>query len=216
MDGAALLTFLKRRLAESGLSLEADRDAELLDYLTQGRDDVLAELADEAPLAVRTTVTLDDAAAPVYTLPAGTPDPYRLLELRDSATGESLEPSVTLNQDAGHYRVDTPRTIRLADAVSLSGQLEGDYVLAGAPIDADTAEADIGLPTTCHRAIGLAAAVFALTADEESDATVAAGLYQREITRLKSLYGNFDFNDGLKLRHGMLATEGDLHGDMLS
>ena len=217
MDGPALLDYTKRRLAEFGLSLEADRKDELYEWITQGRDDVLAELADEAPLAVRTTVTLDATSAPLYILPAGTSDPLRLIELRDNGNDIPLDPSASLNNDAGHYRVVNPRSFKLADFVALTGELEGDFVLMiDTAIDDATTQADVGLLTPCHRAIGLCAAVLALTADEESDATTAAGLYQRELTRLKSLYGNYDFSGGLALRHGLLATEGELHGDMLS
>ena len=218
MTGAELLTYVKRRLAENGLTLEADRAGELYDYITDGRDDVLQELALDAPDAVKETVTLDVVTTnpPVWKLPDATKDAMRVLELRDAGTGYPLTPSSSLNNDGGHYRLNSPRRVQLADEAVLTGSLEGDFVLAKAAISAATAEADIGLPTPCHRAIGLCAAMLALTADEESDARTATALYSRALDRLKKLYGDFDRNSGLALREAFMASEGDLHGDMIN
>ncbi len=217
MTGAELLTFVKRRLAENGLTLEADRANELYDSLTAGRDDVLAELALDAPVAVKETVTLVllTASPPVWKIPDATKDPLRILDVRDNGTGVPLVPSSSLDNDNGHYRWNTNRKLQLAESVGLSGSVEVDAVLAKGAITAGTVEADIGLPTPCHRAIGLWAAVLALTADEESDARSATALYQRELERLKRLYGDYDVNSGMALREAMLASEGDIHGDML-
>lgn len=217
MTGVELLAYVKRRLAENGLTLETDRAAELYDYLTDGRDDVLQELALDAPVAVKETVTLVllTADPPVWKLPDATLDPMQILDLRDAGTGVPLIPSSNLNNDGGHYRWNTNRRVQLAEAVGLSGSLEADVVLARVAITAATTEAQVGLPTPCHRAVGLWAAVLALTADEESDARAATALYQRAIDRLKSLYGNYDVNSGMALREALMASEGDLHGDMI-
>ena len=218
MTGLQLLAYVKRRLAENGLTLEADRENELYDYLTDGRDDVLQELALDAPVAVQETVTLVLVTAdpPVWKIPDATLDPMRILDLRDDGTGVPLVPSANLNNDGGHYRWITNRRVQLADSVGLSGSLEADIVAARVAITAATTEAQVGLPTPCHRAIGLWAAVLALTADEESDARAATALYGRAIERLKQLYGDYDINSGMALREAMLGSEGDIHGDMLN
>lgn len=217
MTGAQLLTYVKRRLAENGLTLETDRDAELYDYLTDGRDDVLQELALDAQAAVKETVTMElvTAIPPVWKLPDATLDPMRILEIRDAGTGVPLNPSSSLNNDGGHYRINSLRQVQLADAVGLSGSLECDVVVAKVAITSASTEAQIGLPTPCHRAVGLCAAVLALTADEESDARTATALYSRSLERLKQLYGDFDANSGMALREAMLGSEGDIHGDMI-
>jgi hypothetical protein len=218
MTGAQLLTYVKRRLAENGLTLEADRADELYDYITDGRDDVLEELTLDAPDAVKETITLQVVTTdpPVWKIPDATKDLMGILELRDAGTGFPLTPSSSLNNDGGHYRLNSPRRVQLADDAILTGSLEADVVTSKAAIAAGTAEADIGLPVPCHRAIGLCAAVLALTADEESDARTAIALYSRRLDRLKKLYGNFDRNSGLALREAFMASEGDLHGDMLN
>ena len=217
MTGLELFAYVKRRLAENGLTLETGREAELYDYLTDGRDDVLQELALDAPVAVKETVTLVllTADPPVWKIPDATLDPMQILDVRDAGTGVPLVPSANLNNDGGHYRWNTNRKLQLADSVGLSGSLEADIVCARTAITAATTEAQVGLPTPCHRAVGLWAAVLALTADEESDARAATALYQRAIDRLKKLYGNYDVNSGMALREALLASEGDLHGDML-
>lgn len=216
MTGAELLTYVQRRLAEAGLDVPAERTAELYDYITEGRDTLLQAFALTAPVVVKAVVTLEQVGATqVWQFPAATKDPYRVLQVYDSETLEPLDPSAKLDNDAGHYAWVTLRSLRLAQDVALEGAPAVDAVLHGGAIVAGTAEAAIGLPTTCHRAIGKLAAVLALTADEESDARTAAGLFQREIDQLERIYGDYDANGGLALRHALMAAIGAAHGDTL-
>lgn len=219
MTGAEFLTYMKRRLAENGVAASAERDAELLDYATEGRDAVLLAFAEAAPIVVKSFVTLevDGADDRLYALPAATRDPLRVLLLRDTGCrGRELSPSSQIDEDSGEYVWRTIRQVQLAECVALVGALEGEFVLHRAAITAATAEADIGLPTTCHRAAAKFAVVLALTADEESDASVAIGLFQRELDALEKLYGEYDANGGLALRHALMKSLGAEFGDTLS
>jgi hypothetical protein len=215
VDGAAFLTYMKRRLAENGVAADTERDAELLDYATEGRDGILQAFAAAAPIVVKTIVTLD-AAAPLYTLPVGTKDPYRCICLRDSGSGRELEPASSIDNDSGEYVWRTIRQVQLRSDATLEGNLEGEFILSAAPIIAATTEANIGIPTTCHRAAAKLGVVLALTADEESDASIAAGLFQRELDTLEKLYGQYDDNGGVALRHALMRSLGAGYGDMLS
>lgn len=219
MTGAEALAYLERRLGEQGLALEGDRTAELLDYLTEGRDEVLRVFADCAPIVVQQVVALtadpDDRTR--YTFPDATADPFRVIRVYDTGTDEDLSPANQLNFDNGHYRWDDTRTIRLADSVTLTGSLAVTTALAAGPITADTdgTRTAWGIPTTCHRAAAKYAAILALTADEGSDATAASALYAAEIDKLSRLYGDFDSAGGLALREAFLRSEGEFHGDSL-
>lgn len=217
MNGAAALHYLQRRLAEYGLAVGPDREAELYDYLTEGRDELLKVFGAAAPLVAKKRITLgpDPADQQLYTFPADTADPYRVLRVYDSGTGEELTPASMLNFDGGHYAWDTIRSIRLADFVTLTGALTVDAVLAGGAIDATTADsfAAWGIPTTTHRAACKWAAVLALTADEESDASQATNQFMREIDQLEKLYGDFDGSGGLALREAFMRSIGEEFGD---
>lgn len=221
MTGAELYAYLVRRLAESGLTLEAGRSDTLYDALTEGRDVVKGELALVAPALFAPTVALevDSADLNQYRIPAATKDPLRVTGLfLVDGDGERvmLTPAAQLNRDDGDYVLTGPRKWRLRRGLSIgTGTLEIDAVLHDAAITVATTEANIGLPTPCHRAIGLSAAVRMLTVDEESDAAVAERLYERELLRLENLYGSYDMNDGMKLRHAIMASEGSQYGDML-
>ncbi len=216
--GTDLFGGLQRRLGESGLSVESARETELYAFLTEGRDETLERLAEECPFAVVQVVALEQVSAGSrqWKIPDDTLDPLRAPAIRDSGSGRELEPSSELNQDAGEYVYVTPRLIQLADHLQLEGDPELVAVLlAAAPIDADAEQEEVGLPATCNRAIVLQAAVLALTADEESDATKATELAEAAFARLVNRYGSFDLNDGIKLRHALMRTMGRQSGDML-
>jgi hypothetical protein len=216
VTGAQFLTYMKRRLAEQGLTVDAERDNELLDYATEGRDGILQVFAEAAPVVVKQIVSFDPPVGVLYSLPAGTKDPYRALCVRDAGTGRELDPSSSIQNDAGEYVWRTLRQLQLADWVSLEGALEAEMVLHAGAIDSATAEAAIGLPTTCHRAAAKLGVVLALTADEQSDATNAMGLFQREMEILERLYGEYDGNGGLALRNALMKSLGTAYGDSLS
>ncbi len=217
MTGVQLLAYLKRRLAEANLTVEADRDAELYDCLTEGRDELLQSFALCAPVVVRQIVAMvvDDTNSHIYNLPDDTRDPLRVIELREKTTREPYSPAAQLDQDNGEYEWISPRSVRFAENADPGDGIEVVLVPHGADIDADSDEADIGLPTPCHRAIGKYAAMLALTADEESDAKVAMGLYERELEKLERLYGDFDMNGGLALREAFMGSLGAQYGNTL-
>jgi hypothetical protein len=217
VTGAQLLTYTKRRLAENGLTVPAERELELYDYITEGRDEVKRRLAMAAPVAVKITLTLevDVADDRVYRFPIAAKDPLRVIEVRDKQYRVPLDPAATLDCDTGDYEWLSARELRLAEGVDVGQGVEIVYVAQEGAIAAGTAEADIGAPVPTHRAIGKLAAVLALTADEESDATTAMGLYEREMTQLEQMYGDFDANGGEALRAALMESAGDLFGDTL-
>jgi hypothetical protein len=220
VDGAALQTYVRRRLAEQGLTLEADRVDELYDYITEGRDELLAAFALAAPLVVQSAPILLEQPDPVLTplvwrIPAANKDPYRILVVRELETGEGFSSSSQLNQDGGEYEWQTLRQLKLADDADPGTGIEVVYVPHAGAIVAATTEANIGLPTTCHRAIGKFAAVLALTADEESDATNAMGLFSRELDKLERIYGDFDAMGGASLRSIFMQSIGQQSGDSI-
>ncbi|MFL5912766.1 MAG: hypothetical protein ACJ768_19645 [Gaiellaceae bacterium] len=209
---------MRRRLAENGLTADDERELELLDYATEGRDGVLQALAAAAPLVVQQLVTLqvDAENDRRWQLPDVTRDPLRVLCLRDASTGRELEPSSSIDNDNGDYVWRSTRLVQLAKCVTLEGSLEGDFVLHPGQITDSTDEGGIGLPTPCHRAAAKLGVVLALTADEQSDASIAAGLFQRELDVLEKLYGQFDDNGGFALRNAILQSLGNAYGDMLA
>jgi hypothetical protein len=222
MDGAAFLTYMQRRLAENGLSVDAERVAELLDYATEGRDLVLQALATAAPVAVKAVVQLElDPTAPggsdrYYRFPLTTKDPYRVLDVVEANTDRPLSPSASLNQDGGEYVWVNTRQLRLSDDADPDGGINVTYVPSvSGNIAVGTAEKDIGLPVPCHRCAAKAGVVLALTADEQSDARAAIRLYEQEIDTLSTLYGDYDANGGLALREALLASIGTSSGDTL-
>jgi hypothetical protein len=217
MTGAQLLAYVKRRLAEANVTVEAGRDDELYDAITEGRDELLQALALCAPIVGKTTVTLevDGSDDRLYAFPAATADALRVLELLEATTREPFTPAAQLDQDNGDYEWVTPRQIRLSDNADPGDGILAIIIAHPGDIGAGTTQAQIGLPTPCHRAIGKFAAILALTADEESDASIAMALYQRELEKLEKLYGDYDANGGLALREALMATIGSLHGDSL-
>jgi hypothetical protein len=217
MTGVQLLAYVKRRLAESNLTVEADRDLELYDAISEGRDELLQALALAAPIVGKTTIVLevDPADDRLYSFPAATADALRVIEFREATTREPFTPAAQLDQDNGDYEWVTPRQIRLSQGADPGDGIEATIIPHPAEITEDSTAAEIGLPTPCHRAIGKYAAVLALTADEESDAQVAMALYQRELEKLERLYGDYDMNGGLALREALMRTIGSLEGDSI-
>jgi hypothetical protein len=134
-----------------------------------------------------------------------------VLMVREKETGEPFDPSATLDQDAGDYEWLNVRQLRLSDNADPGTGVQVIYVPAGVDIVVGTAEAAVGLPTTCHRAIGKYAAVLALTADEESDAKNAMGLFERELERLERMYGDYDMSGGFSLRAALMESSGSLY-----
>lgn len=217
MTGSELVTFVKRRLGIEGVTDELLTTAVLEENITRARDDLVLGFALAAPIIVKEIVLLeqDVTNGQIWRLPAATKDPLRCLELRATGTQTPLEPSAKLNHDGGHYRWRTVREIELADGVTPPGGLEGDFILDRAAILTATTEAAIALPTPCHRAIGLLAAVYGLTVDEESDARSAMGLFQRELDRLERTYSEYDGMGGTALRQAILESLGTTMGDMI-
>lgn len=206
MDGPALLTYVQRRLAEQGLAVEADREAELYDLITEGRDRLQQAFAEVAPLVVATWVRLVPVAGDArrYRVPPTTADPLRVLAVRFAD-----DPDMELI--GGAYVWDDVRTLRVRAGASL-GALEARAVFAGESISDVTTEREVGLPTPCHRALAKWAVVLALTADEESDAATATALFRDELERLERLYAGFDGTQqaadlGLALTRAMLPAD---------
>lgn len=220
MTGAQLLTYLKRRLAEQGLTLEADRVDELYDYLTEGRDELLSTFALAAPIVVQSTpialVQVDAVNDPtLWKIPDATKDLLRVITVREKESKELFAGSGAIDQDAGDYEWVTTRQLRLSESADAGAGIEVIVVPHQGDIVAGTTEANIGLPTPCHRAIGKYAAVLALTADEESDATSALGLFSRELDKLERIYGDFDAMGGATLRSIFMQSIGSLSGDTI-
>lgn len=216
MTGAALHAYVVRRLAENDVTVHADRADELYDYITEGRDELVQAFVLAAPVVVRSAVTLEEDGSDdrVWSFPAATADPLRIISVHPvNYPGRRLQPAANLNEDNGEYVWDSVRDLRLADGIEPTGGVQVHAVLQGADIDVDTAEADIGLPTPCHRAIGKYAVVLALTANEKSDARGAMGLYSRELDKLERIYGEFDEAGGAALREVLLAGLADSVGE---
>lgn len=218
MNGAQLQAYVQRRLAETGLNLEADRVNELYDYITEGRDELLASFALAAPLVVQSAPIALEQPDPVnspllWQIPAANRDPFRIITIREKETGEAFAPSAALNQDGGDYEWVTTRQIKLSDDTDPGMGIQVIYVPHAGDIVVGTTEANIGLPTPCHRAIGKYAAVLALTADEESDAANAMALFGRELERLERIYGDFDMMGGASLRTIFMESIGRQLGE---
>lgn len=196
----------------------AERTAELYDLITEGRDEVKRRLAMNGCPAVKTAIALqvNGANDRLYDFPGATKDPLLVLEVRELSTREPLEPAVSLDFDGGHYRWENFRQLRIAGDLSPAGGIEIDAVLADVDITAATTEANVGLPTPCHRAIGKYAAWLAVTADEESDGAGLERQFEKAMQQLETLYGEFDRSAGLSLRHGIMRSAGRAFGDMLT
>ena len=217
MTGLQLYALLRRRLAEAGVTVAAEREAELYDSLTAARDRLKMAFADAAPIVVRENVTLEEDGADdrLHAFPAATNDPLQVLEVRELTTREKFDASGHLNHDGGEYSWENTRQLRLADEADSGDGVEVVAVLMGDDISSATTEAQVGLPTPCHRAIAYGAAVLALTVDEESDAGVAAKLYQAELELLVNIYSSFDRQGGGALRAAFMQTLGAQYSDTI-
>lgn len=222
MTGAALLTYMKRRLRLVGVNIPAAGEEEnaLMDYCTEGRDTLRQVFAQRAPVLVQEYLTLevDVVDNRIYRLPVATLDPLKIVNVRGITMRDRLTPSAQtmLDDDGGQYEVLNLRTIRIGEHANPVGGLEAQVVLAQAPITTATAEAAIGVPTTCHRAIGKYGALLYATADEDTDGSVLEKQFLQEVDRLIKLYAQYDNNAGEGLRQAMLAAYGEWHGDSLS
>lgn len=221
MNGAALLTYMKRRLRLVGVNIPAASEEEnaLMDYATEGRDTLLQVFAQRAPILVREFVTLevDVVDSHIYRLPAATKDPLKLLNLRGKENRDRFNPSADtmLDSDGGQYEVLDIRTVRIGEHVTPLGGLEAAIVLVKDAITTATAEAAIGVPIPTHRALGKYGALLYATADEDADGSILEKQYLQEIDRLIKLYAQFDNNAGEGLRQAMLAAYGEWQGDSL-
>lgn len=221
MNGAALLTYMKRRLRLVGVNIPAASEEEnaLMDYATEGRDTLLQVFAQRAPILVREVVTLevDVADSHLFNLPAATKDPLKILNTRAVTTRDPLIPSATdlLDSDGGEYEWLSLRQVRVGEHVAPPGGLQAVVVLAKDAITTATAEGSIGLPVPCHRAIGKYGARLYVTADEDADGSVLEKDFLQEVDRLIKLYAQFDRNGGEGLRQAMLHSLGEWQGDSL-
>lgn len=221
MNGAALLTYMKRRLRLVGVNIPAASEEEnaLMDYASEGRDTLLQVFGQRAPILVREFVTLEVDAVDthIYRLPVATLDPLKILNLRGKDNRDRFEPSAEtmLDSDGGNYELLDIRTVRIGEHVTPLGGLEGSYVLTKPALTTATTEAAIGTPAPTHRAIGKYGAMLYATADEDADGTIMEKQFLQEIDRLIKLYAQFDNNAGEGLRMAMLAAYGSWQGDSL-
>jgi hypothetical protein len=218
MTGAALLIYVKRGLREYGVAVEdsTERDAELCDLITEGRDDLIAAFSLAAPKVVEQVVTLEvQADDRLYRFPAVSPDPYRVIEVRTITDQRELEPAARLNVDGGEYRWNSLRELKVADWSTPDGGIEIVAIMGGSSIDGTTIEANIGLPTTCHRCLAKYAIAQALERGGERSPDRALAMFQRELDRLERTYGEYDANGGAALREAIMRSIGFETGDML-
>jgi len=217
MNGPALFTYLQRRLGEDAIAVPATRSNQLYEALTDSRDLIIQAFAEVAPRVVGEyfTLTVNGSNDRLYDWPAGKKDPYRSLFVRAVTTQEELSPAATLNTDQGHYIWRTIKQLEIADGVEPPGGIEVCAVLAQADITSATTEAQVGLPTTCHRLIGKGAHLLVATVNERSRGSTAGQMYQAEVDRLATMYASYDNNDGDALRNAFLANYGAIFGDTL-
>lgn len=218
MTGSQLIAYLQRRLGEDGMAVPSGRTTQLEDALTEARDDLVQVFAEAAPIVVRSIITLvvNGSNDRLYDWPGGgVKDPYTVLFVRSVTNQEELTPAARINEDEGSYIWRNIKQLEIADGVEPPGGIELGVVLHQGDITSATTEVAIGLPTTCHRAIGKGAHVLLATADDQNDESGPLKVFGRELKRLVSIYGGYDANGGEALRHAILASYGQLFGDML-
>jgi hypothetical protein len=215
MTGLQLYTYLQRRLGIADVPQDQWSEAELYDYLTEARDEVVQRLSLAAPLFVAEWVTLElvPGETKIYRIPEATADPLRCLILRGSSTKAAITPSAELDSDLGQYEWRSLRTLELATGVRLSSNdsLEGYFILHRGPIDDETTEAGVALPTTFHRAVGKFAAILALTTDEDAAPSAAIAAYESEMSRLELVASEYDGSAGFAFRESFLMNYGRQH-----
>jgi hypothetical protein len=221
VTGAELLTYIKRRLRLAGVTIGAASEDEnaLMDAATEGRDTLRQIFAQRAPILVREFVTLEQDVVnrSLFNFPAATKDPLKVLNIRPVTSRDTMIPSAEdlLDTDGGEYEWLSLRQVRVGENVSPLGGLEVSVVLFKDPITTATAEAAIGAPVPCHRAIGKYGALLYATADEDSDGTILEKQFLQEIDRLIKLYAQYDRNGGAGLRQAMLQAFGEWQGDTI-
>jgi hypothetical protein len=221
MTGAALLLYIKRRLRLVGVNIPAASEEEnaLMDYATEGRDTLLQVFAQRAPILVREYVTLEQDVADrsLFTFPAATKDPLKVLNLRAVTTRDPLIPSAAhlLDSDGGEYEWLTPRQVRVGEHVAPPGGLQAAVVLVKDAITTATTEPNIGVPIPTHRVLGKYGALLYATADEDADGRILEQQYREELDRLIKLYAQYDNNGGEGLRQAFLHAFGEWQGDAL-
>lgn len=229
--GTDLLQRVKYRLAEAtGVSVEAGRDAELYNALTEARDDIRQRLAIDAPLAVQALplVLEQDLTDPnIWNFPTAAPDYERIITVRPEPTGTQwynmrrpLDPAVTLGFDGGQYEWLTPRSLKLNPRYRIQAGASGGIEVIGVPfwttaVTNATTASTIGLPQPTWQALTYLAAALALSADEETNPALAMGMAEKGIKRLESLYGDYDTASGMAAHHGLMASLQAQWGDML-
>lgn len=221
MTGAELLTYMKRRLRLVGVTIAPASEDEnaLMDAATEGRDTLRQIFAQRAPVLVREFVTLeqDVTTRELFNFPAATKDPLKVLNIRPITTRDSLIPSAEdgLDSDGGEYEWLSLRQVRLSEHTVPPGGLEISVVLFKDPLTTATAEAAVGVPVPCHRAIGKYGALLYATADEDTDGSILEKQFLQEVDRLIKLYAQYDRNGGAGLRQAMLQAFGEWQGDTL-
>lgn len=221
MDGAALLTYMKRRLRLVGVTIAPASEDEnaLMDAATEGRDTLRQIFAQRAPILVREFVTLEQDVnnSALFNLPAATKDPLKVLNIRPVTTRDTMIPSAEdlLDTDGGEYEWLSLRQVRVGEHVAPPGGLEISVVLFKDAITTATAEAAIGVPVAAHRAVGKYGALLYATADEDTDGSILEKQFLQEVDRLIKLYAQYDRNGGAGLRQAMLQAFGEWQGDSL-
>jgi hypothetical protein len=217
VDAPTLVRWVGRRIGIETLTEEQLEFNELLAYVNEGRDVVLLELAARMsrPSMFLSSVTLEEDGGNdrKYAVPTGTNTVLRWQEVRDVTYKQPLIPFFT-HTDMGDYTVYADHVI-LNDNVAPPGGVEADIIEQPDPIVATTAEADIGVPTVAHSAVGMYAAYLALTVNEESDARNLMAQFNSRLDQIGLLLSRFHLDEGLSLRNQFLDSYGLQYGDMI-
>lgn len=220
MNGPEALRYVLRRLALEGLNDPELDDPELYDYITEGRDHMLLELAlcsFPGSITEQELEEVSPATAPhTYKIPDASPSAIRVFELMETNTFSTLEPMAT-HDDLGEYRWLTRKIVQLASGLNPEGGLTLRYMAEGVGITQDTLDTDAawGIPTFSHRSACKYAAYLALTANEETDGKNAEKQFYRELDRIQRIAGEFDAVGGLAFRKAFLAGEGQRSADSI-
>ncbi len=216
MTGALLATYVTRLLGEDSYAVPSSRSAQIYDAINDSRNLIRQSFIEAAPIVLKQFVTLvvNVGNNRLYDWPAATKDPFTALSVRSITNQEELSPAARINEDEGHYVWRNIKQLELADGIEPPGGLEVECVIDVADIDSSTTEANIGLPTGCHRLIGKGARML-LKEVPESAGGRAEKAFMREVQALSTIYASYDANGGEALRHALMASYGRLVGDML-
>jgi hypothetical protein len=105
--------------------------------------------------------------------------------------------------------------LTLSTGVTPPGGVQVLWVPSLAEIGEDTAQADLGLPTTCHMAMVKGAVVEVLSTDNEIEIKEPFGQFQMELQDIENNYAEYDALGGIGMREAFLATYGQWLGDMV-